>query len=103
MSSPIEDYALDRKSSNGCAGRPHWFDRLVMYCPGLIRAPASRLCLETDETVTWLLAPKADVKQVRRRYRDEHANLLETEFETEGGVATVIDFMTVGIGRTRSM
>jgi GH15 family glucan-1,4-alpha-glucosidase len=42
----------------------------------------------------WLIAPQGEIKQVRRQYRD-HTLLLETEFETDSGVATVIDFMPI--------
>ncbi len=40
----------------------------------------------------WLIAPETEVKQVRRRYRPGSA-ILETTFETETGVVTLIDFM----------
>jgi GH15 family glucan-1,4-alpha-glucosidase len=40
----------------------------------------------------WRIAPAGDVETVRRRYRPDTL-ILETEFETDGGRATVTDFM----------
>src|SRR5580704_7635451 len=40
----------------------------------------------------WQLLPSAQIKSVRRRYRDQTL-ILETEFETAEGSARVIDFM----------
>jgi GH15 family glucan-1,4-alpha-glucosidase len=42
----------------------------------------------------WLLAPKSPVKAVRRGYLDDTL-VLETEFETDEGAVSVIDFMPV--------
>src|SRR5688500_2455871 len=42
----------------------------------------------------WLIAPMDPVKSVSRRYRGDTL-VLETTFETEGGVATVIDCMPI--------
>ena len=93
MSSPIENYALIGNLRTAAL-----VDRRVRstgyVCRALIRARASRRCSETKTNGRWLLAPDGDVKQVRRKYRDGTL-ILETEFETESGVATVIDFMPV--------
>lgn len=48
--------------------------------------------LGTRDNGRWLVAPEEEVKQVRRRYRPGSA-ILETTFETESGVVTLIDFM----------
>jgi GH15 family glucan-1,4-alpha-glucosidase len=40
----------------------------------------------------WQIAPSVDVRTVRRRYRGDTL-ILETDFETEHGAVTVIDFM----------
>ena len=50
--------------------------------------------LGTPDNGRWLLAPAGGVKQVRRRYREETL-ILETEFETEEGSATVVDLMPI--------
>lgn len=42
----------------------------------------------------WLVAPAAPVTQTRRRYR-EKTLILETEFETDSGAVTLVDFMSV--------
>ncbi len=48
--------------------------------------------LGTSEHGRWLLAPAVEVRRIRRRYRPGTL-ILETEFETDGGAVTVIDFM----------
>ena len=93
MSSRIEDYALignlrtaalvDRKGSIDWLCIPR-FDSSACFAS----------LLGTNENGRWLLAPRGGVKQVRRKYRD-NTLVLETEFETESGVATVVDFMPV--------
>ncbi|MGH7347382.1 MAG: glycoside hydrolase family 15 protein, partial [Candidatus Rokuibacteriota bacterium] len=45
----------------------------------------------------WLIAPSAEIRAVRRRYRPGTL-VLETEYETETGAATVIDCMPVRAG-----
>jgi GH15 family glucan-1,4-alpha-glucosidase len=48
--------------------------------------------LGTEEHGHWSIAPAEPVRTVRRRYRDGTL-ILETEFETEGGTAKLIDCM----------
>jgi len=48
--------------------------------------------LGTDENGFWQIAPKLEIKSVRRRYRD-HTLVLETDFATETGSVRLIDFM----------
>src|SRR5207249_3937083 len=48
--------------------------------------------LGTAQHGRWFLAPADDVRRIRRRYREDTL-VLETEFETEGGAATLIDCM----------
>ncbi|HLX05262.1 MAG TPA: glycoside hydrolase family 15 protein [Candidatus Binatus sp.] len=93
MSSPIENYALiGNLRTAALVDRTGSIDWL---CLPRFDSGACFAALLGDETNgRWLLAPKGDIKQVRRKYRDETL-ILETEFETESGVATVIDFMTV--------
>src|SRR4030081_3394933 len=40
----------------------------------------------------WLIAPAEEVKKTSRRYWD-HTLILETRFETAGGIVALIDFM----------
>jgi GH15 family glucan-1,4-alpha-glucosidase len=57
---------------------------------------SSRACfaalLGTKEEGFWRIAPKAKVKDVRRRY-EEHTLIVETVFETTQGEVKVTDFM----------
>jgi GH15 family glucan-1,4-alpha-glucosidase len=61
----------------------------------------SRACfaalLGTSEHGRWLIAPAAPVTAVRRWYRGDTA-VLETEFTTEEGVVSLIDFMPIRSG-----
>ena len=50
--------------------------------------------LGSEENGRWLLAPAGKIKKTSRKYRD-HTLILETTFETEEGVATLIDFMPI--------
>ena len=93
MSSPIEDYALiGNLRTAALVDRTGSIDWL---CVPRFDSGACFASILGDKTNgRWLLAPQGGVKQVRRKYRDDTL-LLETEFETESGVATVIDFMPV--------
>ena len=48
--------------------------------------------LGTHRNGRWLIAPSEEVTQTSRRYRD-NTLILETRFETAGGIVAVIDFM----------
>uniref|UniRef100_UPI0038F6A698 trehalase-like domain-containing protein n=1 Tax=Streptomyces galilaeus TaxID=33899 RepID=UPI0038F6A698 len=48
--------------------------------------------LGTSRNGRWLLAPAETIKRTSRRYRDDTL-ILETRFETNGGVVELIDFM----------
>src|SRR5690606_68230 len=48
--------------------------------------------LGTPEHGRWQIAPTSNVRNVRRRYRPGTL-ILETEFETDDGRATLVDFM----------
>src|ERR1700686_1587932 len=50
--------------------------------------------LGTDENGHWSISPVEPIRAIRRRYRDGTL-ILETEFETESGSATLIDCMMV--------
>ena len=57
--------------------------------------------LGTPEHGRWSIAPKVVVKKIDRRYR-RHTLILETEFETNEGRVTLIDFMPV-LGKSSHM
>ena len=93
MSSPIENYALiGNLRTAALVDRTGSIDWLCL--PRFDSGACFASLLGTEENGRWLLAPQGGVKQVRRKYRD-NTLVLETEFETESGVATVVDFMPV--------
>ncbi|WP_375757260.1 glycoside hydrolase family 15 protein [Corallococcus exercitus] len=53
--------------------------------------------LGTPDNGRWKLAPKASVREVRRRYRGKTL-ILETEFVTDEGAVRVVDFMPIRKG-----
>ena len=91
MTLKIEDYALigDCKSA-ALVGRDGSIDWLCW--PRFDSAACFAALLGTAENGRWLIAPEHPVLGVSRRYRPGTL-ILETEFETETGRATVIDFM----------
>jgi GH15 family glucan-1,4-alpha-glucosidase len=91
MSSPIENYALiGNLRTAALVDRTGSIDWLCI--PRFDSSACFAALLGSADNGRWLLAPKSGVKQIRRRYRDDTL-ILETEFETESGVATVVDFM----------
>lgn len=96
MSARIEDYAMigDCKSA-ALVGRDGSIDWL---CWPRIDSPACFAALLGDaDNGRWLIAPKESPLSVKRRYRPGTC-ILETEFQTESGVAAVIDFMPLADG-----
>src|SRR5689334_3925269 len=96
MTQPIEDYALigDCKTA-ALVGRDGSIDWL---CWPRFDSPACfAALLGTPENGRWQIAPKTPARAVRRRYRPGTC-ILETEFQTENGIAALIDFMPPGGG-----
>jgi GH15 family glucan-1,4-alpha-glucosidase len=92
----IEDYALigDLRTT-ALVGRNGSVDWL---CLPLTDSAACFAALLGDESHgRWLLCPSDSVRGVSRRYR-EGTLILETDFETDGGAARVIDFMPLRNG-----
>jgi GH15 family glucan-1,4-alpha-glucosidase len=90
-SSRIEDYALigdlEGAALVGKDGSVDWL------CLPRFDSPACFSALLGDaDNGRWLLAPSIPVKKTRREYRKDTL-ILETEFETSEGSATVTDFM----------
>lgn len=99
MSRPIEDYALiGNLCTTALVDRGGSIDWLCI--PRFDSGACFASILGDDSHGRWLLAPQGGIKQIRRRYSD-HTLLLETEFETESGVVTVIDFMPIAEGGAR--
>jgi GH15 family glucan-1,4-alpha-glucosidase len=93
MPSPIADYALigDCRSAALVAkdGSIDW-----LCFPRFDSGACFAALLGTPDNGRWQLAPAGDVRSVRRRYRDETL-VLETDFETDEGLVTLIDFMPI--------
>jgi GH15 family glucan-1,4-alpha-glucosidase len=91
MTLRIEDYALigDYKTA-ALVGRDGSIDWLCW--PRFDSAACFAALLGDADNGRWLIAPKGASLATRRRYRPGTL-VLETEFETETGCATVIDFM----------
>ena len=91
MSQKIEDYALIGDCHTAAlVGRDGSIDWL---CVPRFDSPACfAALLGTPEHGRWLLTPGDDVRRVSRRYR-EGTLVLETDYETDDGAVTVIDFM----------
>ncbi len=87
----IEDYALigDLETA-ALVGRDGSIDWLCL--PRFDSDACFAALLGTPEHGRWLIAPAGEVRRVRRRYRPGTL-VLETEFETKEGTATLIDFM----------
>jgi GH15 family glucan-1,4-alpha-glucosidase len=87
----IEDYALIGDCQTAAlVGKNGSIDWLCL--PRFDSGACFAALLGTPDNGRWLIAPEGEVKSVRRHYRDDTL-VLETEFETEGGRAAVIDFM----------
>src|SRR5690348_14408278 len=93
MSARIEDYALIGDCETGALiGRDGSLDWL---CWPRFDSPACfAALLGGPEHGRWRIAPEGRFT-ARRKYREDTL-ILETEFETEGGAVTLIDFMPVG-------
>ena len=91
MPLPIEDYALIGDCHTAAlVGRDGSIDWL---CLPRFDAPACfAALLGTPEHGRWLIAPRGPVRGTSRRYRPGTL-ILETEFETDDGAVTLIDFM----------
>src|SRR5438270_3871649 len=88
---PIEDYALIGDCHTAAlVGRDGSIDWLCL--PRFDSGACFAALLGTQEHGRWLIGPAEPPRAVRRRYRDGTL-ILETEFETETGSATLIDCM----------
>src|SRR5688572_18639157 len=91
MSLPIEDYALIGDCETAAlVSRNGSIDWLCW--PRFDSDACFSALLGTADYGRWLIAPKAEIVKVTRRYRP-HTLILETRFETDEGAVTVVDFM----------
>lgn len=91
MPSRIEDYALIGDCETAAlVARDGSIDWLCF--PRFDSGACFAALLGTPEHGRWLLAPAAPIRNIRRRYR-EGTLILETDYETDEGVVTLIDWM----------
>jgi GH15 family glucan-1,4-alpha-glucosidase len=97
MSLPIENYALigdcHAAALVGSDGSIDW-----LCLPRFDSGACFAALLGGPENGRWLLAPAAQPRQVRRRYRGASL-ILETEFDTDEGSVRIIDFMPLSNDR----
>src|SRR5687767_9694065 len=91
MSSPIEDYAMIGDCHTaGLVARDGSIDWLCF--PRFDSGACFAALLGNEEHGRWLISPKSEIRNIRRRYR-EGTLVLETDYETTEGAVTVIDCM----------
>ena len=91
----IEDYGLIGDCETAAlVGRDGSIDWLCL--PRFDSPACFAALLGTPDHGRWRLAPAGEVRRVRRAYRGDTL-VLETEFETETGVAAVVDCMPPGV------
>jgi GH15 family glucan-1,4-alpha-glucosidase len=96
MPAPIEDYAMIGDCQTAAlVARDGSIDWLCL--PRFDSGACFAALLGTPENGRWLIQPAGEIKQVRRRYRPETL-ILETDFETDEGEVTLIDFMPLRNG-----
>ena len=96
--SRIEDYALlGNTRSAALVSRQGSIDWLCV--PRFDGRACFAALLGTPEHGRWLVAPRSEVRRVRRRYRDETL-VLETELTTAEGVVRIVDCMSLWPDRT---
>src|SRR4051812_26302773 len=87
----IEDYALIGDCQTAAlVARDGSIDWLCF--PRFDSGACFAALLGTPENGRWLLAPAGEVRKVSRRYRGGTL-VLETDYETDDGAVTVVDFM----------
>ena len=98
MALPIADYALigDFQSA-ALVGRDGSIDWLCL--PAFDSGACFSALLGTPDHGRWLITTSDEILHTRRRYR-ENTLILETEFETAGGIVRLIDCMTLNDDRT---
>jgi GH15 family glucan-1,4-alpha-glucosidase len=91
MSRPLEDYGfIGNMLSGALVARDGSMDWLCL--PRFDSDACLASLLGSDEHGTWRISPAGEVWKSRRRYLP-HTPILETTFETEGGIASLTDFM----------
>jgi GH15 family glucan-1,4-alpha-glucosidase len=93
MGLKIEDYGLIGNTCTAAlVGRNGSIDWLCV--PRFDSSACFAALLGDKENGRWLIAPKAEVRKVRRCYRKDTL-VLQTEFETADGIVAITDFMPI--------
>jgi GH15 family glucan-1,4-alpha-glucosidase len=93
MPSRIEDYGLIGDCETAAlVGKDGSLDWLCL--PRFDSGACFAALLGTPENGRWQIAPAGEIRKVSRRYR-EGTIILETTFETDEGVVTLIDGMAI--------
>src|SRR5262249_46830476 len=91
MPSRIEDYALIGDCETAAlVARDGSIDWLCV--PSFDGGACFAALLGTPEHGRWLLTPAGQIRATRRRYRT-NTLILETEYDTDDGSVTIIDWM----------
>src|SRR4051794_15177248 len=91
MPARIEDYAMIGDCQTAAlVSREGSIDWLCL--PRFDSGACFAALLGTPENGRWLRGPAGEITAARRRYREDTL-VLETDYETADGAATVIDFM----------
>jgi GH15 family glucan-1,4-alpha-glucosidase len=91
LSQPIESYGfIGNMVSGALVGRDGSIDWLCL--PRFDSDACFAALLGTRHHGRWLIAPQGETRRIQRRYLPGTA-ILETTFETDEGVAQVVDFM----------
>jgi GH15 family glucan-1,4-alpha-glucosidase len=89
----LEDYAIVGDTQTlaliGSDGSVDW-----LCLPRFDSGACFAALLGGPEHGRWKLAPRGEIRAVRRRYRGD-TMVLETELDTDGGTVRLIDFMTI--------
>jgi GH15 family glucan-1,4-alpha-glucosidase len=98
MALPIEKYAMIGNGHTaalvGCDGSIDW-----LCFPCFDSGACFAALLGGPEHGRWQITPAAEIKSVRRRYRDDTL-ILETDFDTAQGSVRLIDFMPLSNARS---
>src|SRR5678810_390185 len=93
VSTPLEDYALIGDCETAAlvsrGGSIDW-----LCWPRFDSGACFAALLGEPEHGRWKIAPIAKEKRITRRYRKDTL-ILETDFETDEGAVTIVDFMPI--------
>ena len=93
MASRIEEYAIIGNTATAAlVAKNGSIDWLCM--PRLDSPACFAALLGSDTNGYWKIAPDCSIKSIRRKYRQDTL-VLETEFETAGGIVAIVDFMPI--------